>query len=105
LVFLKNVLVAGAGTILLDNFTTAQLSLAVARIAGRALVEASGGITLARIREVAETGVDIISMGALTHSVRLRIVRSIPGRAAAPLLPPAPAACSTTCNTKVSAKC
>jgi nicotinate-nucleotide pyrophosphorylase (carboxylating) len=44
--------------------------LAVAHIAGRALVEASGGITLARIREIADTGVDIISVGALTHSVR-----------------------------------
>ena len=61
---------AGADTILLDNFTTAQLSSAVTQIEGRALVEASGGITLARIREIAETGVDIISVGALTHSVR-----------------------------------
>ena len=67
---IEAVLAAGADTILLDNFTTAQLSSAVAQIAGRALVEASGGITLARIREVAETGVDIISVGALTHSVR-----------------------------------
>jgi nicotinate-nucleotide pyrophosphorylase (carboxylating) len=67
---IEAVLAAGAGTILLDNFTTAQLSLAVAQIAGRALIEASGGITLASIREVAETGVDIISVGALTHSVR-----------------------------------
>jgi nicotinate-nucleotide pyrophosphorylase (carboxylating) len=67
---IEAVLAAGADTILLDNFTTAQLSSAVAQIAGRALVEASGGITLARIREVAETGVDIISVGALTHSAR-----------------------------------
>jgi len=67
---IEAVLAAGADTILLDNFTTAQLSSAVAQIAGRALVETSGGITLARIREVAETGVDIISVGALTHSVR-----------------------------------
>jgi nicotinate-nucleotide pyrophosphorylase (carboxylating) len=67
---IEAVLAAGADAILLDNFTTAQLSSAVAQIAGRALVEASGGITLARIREVAETGVDIISVGALTHSVR-----------------------------------
>ena len=67
---IEAVLAAGADTILLDNFTTAQLSSAVAQIAGRALVEASGGITLARIREIAETGVDIISVGALTHSVR-----------------------------------
>jgi nicotinate-nucleotide pyrophosphorylase (carboxylating) len=67
---IEAVLAAGADTVLLDNFTTGQLSLAVAQIAGRALVEASGGITLARIREVAETGVDIVSVGALTHSVR-----------------------------------
>jgi nicotinate-nucleotide pyrophosphorylase (carboxylating) len=67
---IEAVLSAGADTILLDNFTTAQLEAAVAQIRGRALVEASGGITLARLREVAETGVDIISVGALTHSVR-----------------------------------
>jgi nicotinate-nucleotide pyrophosphorylase (carboxylating) len=67
---IEAVLAAGANTILLDNFTTDQLSSAVAQIAGRALIEASGGITLARIREVAGTGVDIISVGALTHSVR-----------------------------------
>jgi nicotinate-nucleotide pyrophosphorylase (carboxylating) len=67
---IKAVLAAGADTILLDNFTIAELRAAVAQIAGRALAEASGGITLAGIREVAETGVDIISVGALTHSVR-----------------------------------
>jgi len=67
---IEAVLAAGADTILLDNFTSAQLAAAVAQIAGRAVVEASGGITLARIREVAETGVDIISVGALTHSVQ-----------------------------------
>jgi nicotinate-nucleotide pyrophosphorylase (carboxylating) len=67
---IEAVLAGGADTILLDNFSTAQLASAVARIAGRALVEASGGITLARVHEVAETGVDIISVGALTHSVR-----------------------------------
>jgi nicotinate-nucleotide pyrophosphorylase (carboxylating) len=67
---IEAVLNAGVDTILLDNFTTAQLSLAVANIAGRALVEASGGITLARIREIADTGVDIISVGGLTHNIR-----------------------------------
>ena len=67
---IEPVLNAGVDTILLDNFTTAQLSLAVANIAGRALVEASGGITLARIREIADTGVDIISVGGLTHNIR-----------------------------------
>jgi nicotinate-nucleotide pyrophosphorylase (carboxylating) len=67
---IEAVLAGGADTILLDNFTTAQLHAAVAQIAGRALVEASGGITLARIGEIAATGLDIISVGALTHSVR-----------------------------------
>jgi nicotinate-nucleotide pyrophosphorylase (carboxylating) len=67
---IEAVLAGGADTILLDNFSIAQLASAVAQIAGRALVEASGGITLARVHEVAETGVDIISVGALTHSVR-----------------------------------
>jgi nicotinate-nucleotide pyrophosphorylase (carboxylating) len=67
---IQAVLAGGADTILLDNFSTAQLASAVAQIAGRALVEASGGITLARVHEVARTGVDIISVGALTHSVR-----------------------------------
>jgi nicotinate-nucleotide pyrophosphorylase (carboxylating) len=67
---IEAVLAAGADTILLDNFTTAQLTSAVAQIAGRAVVEASGGITLEGIRVVAETGVDVISVGALTHSVR-----------------------------------
>lgn len=67
---IEAVLAGGADTILLDNFSTAQLASAVAQIAGRALVEASGGITLAHVHEVAETGVDIISVGALTHSVR-----------------------------------
>jgi nicotinate-nucleotide pyrophosphorylase (carboxylating) len=67
---IEAVLAGGADTILLDNFTVAQLHAAVAQIAGRALVEASGGITLDRIREIAATGVDIISVGALTHSVR-----------------------------------
>ena len=64
------VLAAGVDTIMLDNFSTDQLRAGVAQVAGRALVEASGGITLERIREIAATGVDIISVGALTHSVR-----------------------------------
>jgi nicotinate-nucleotide pyrophosphorylase (carboxylating) len=67
---IEAVLAGGAETILLDNFTVTQLQSAVAEIAGRAQVEASGGITLARVREVAVTGVDLISVGALTHSVR-----------------------------------
>lgn len=67
---IDEVIAAGVDTIMLDNFTTDQLRAGVAKIAGRALVEASGGITLERIREIAATGVDIISVGALTHSVR-----------------------------------
>lgn len=67
---IDEVLAAGVDTIMLDNFTTEELRAGVAKIAGRALVEASGGVTLERIREIAATGVDIISVGALTHSVR-----------------------------------
>lgn len=63
-------LTAGAEVVLLDNMTTAQLREAVARVAGRALIEASGNMTLERVAEVAATGVDLISVGALTHSVR-----------------------------------
>ncbi|MDA8164299.1 MAG: carboxylating nicotinate-nucleotide diphosphorylase [Desulfobacteraceae bacterium] len=54
--------------IMLDNMTPAAMREAVALVAGRALVEASGGITLANVREAAEAGVDLISVGALTHS-------------------------------------
>jgi nicotinate-nucleotide pyrophosphorylase (carboxylating) len=61
---------AGADMILLDNMPPDALRAAVAAIAGRALAEASGGITLATIRAVAESGVDFISVGALTHSAR-----------------------------------
>lgn len=64
------VLAAGVDTIMLDNFTLDELREGVALIAGRALVEASGNVSLATIRSIAETGVDVISVGALTHSVR-----------------------------------
>jgi nicotinate-nucleotide pyrophosphorylase (carboxylating) len=67
---MEAVLAAGVDTIMLDNFTTEQMRAGVEQVAGRALVEASGGITLSRIREIAETGVDVISVGALTHSAR-----------------------------------
>jgi len=67
---IEPVLAAGVDTIMLDNFTTEQMRDAVKQINGRALVEASGGVQLPRISEIAETGVDIISVGALTHSVR-----------------------------------
>ena len=59
---------AGADSILLDNMTPAQLALAVEQVGGRARTEASGGITLASVRAAAESGVDLISVGALTHS-------------------------------------
>jgi nicotinate-nucleotide pyrophosphorylase (carboxylating) len=80
---IETALAAGADVILLDNMAPAQLQEAVARIGGRALTEASGGVTEKNIRAIAETGVDIISVGALTHSVRaldlsLRIVLAAP---------------------------
>jgi nicotinate-nucleotide pyrophosphorylase (carboxylating) len=60
----------GVGRIMLDNFDTGEMKKAVERIGRRVEVEASGGITLATVRAVAETGVDFISVGALTHSVK-----------------------------------
>ena len=65
---LRELLDAGAPEILLDNMTTAQMAEAVQIARGRARLEASGGLTLARAREVAGTGVDYIAVGALTHS-------------------------------------
>ena len=65
---LDEVLAAGVDRILLDNMGMAELREAVARAGGRAVLEASGGITLDNVREVAETGVECISVGALTHS-------------------------------------
>lgn len=61
---------AKADVILLDNMSIEQITGAVRQINGQALVEASGEMTLARVPEVARTGVDFISVGALTHSVR-----------------------------------
>ena len=58
----------GAEIILLDNMSVAEIGAAVQRIAGRAVVEASGGVTLSSVRAIAETGVGVISVGALTHS-------------------------------------
>ena len=59
---------AGAPQILLDNMSLNQLRAAVARVAGRASLEASGGVTLETVRDIAATGVDFVSVGALTHS-------------------------------------
>jgi nicotinate-nucleotide pyrophosphorylase (carboxylating) len=61
---------AGADVVLLDNMNLVQLRLAVQKCKDRALTEASGGVTLAGVRAIAETGVDFISVGALTHSAR-----------------------------------
>jgi len=61
---------AGANHILLDNMTLDELREAVRLVAGRAKLEASGGVRLATVRAIAETGVDYISVGALTHSAR-----------------------------------
>ncbi len=65
---LREVLAEGADAVLLDNMSPAQLREAVAMIGGRMIAEASGGIHLGGLKEVAETGVDLISSGALTHS-------------------------------------
>jgi len=64
------VLAAGIGTIMLDNFSLADLRTGVEQVAGRVTVEASGGVNLDTVRAIAETGVDVISVGALTHSAR-----------------------------------
>src|ERR671919_2392077 len=61
---------AGADAILLDNMTPAGLLAAAVLVGGRARLEASGGVTLENVRAIAETGVDEISVGALTHSAR-----------------------------------
>lgn len=67
---IEPVLAAGIGTIMLDNFSLDDLRDGVAQVAGRATVEASGGVSLETVRAIAETGVDVISVGALTHSAR-----------------------------------
>jgi nicotinate-nucleotide pyrophosphorylase (carboxylating) len=65
---LDEVLDAGADLVLLDNFTPDQMREAVRRTAGRAQLEASGGLTLADAAAVGATGVDFVAVGALTHS-------------------------------------
>jgi nicotinate-nucleotide pyrophosphorylase (carboxylating) len=66
---LEQALASGTGLILLDNFTTECMAQAVTLTAGRAKLEASGGITLRNVREIAETGVDRISIGDLTKDI------------------------------------
>jgi nicotinate-nucleotide pyrophosphorylase (carboxylating) len=65
---LDHALAAGATRVLLDNFTTHDIRVAMERVHGRATVEISGGVTLARIPELATTGAQFVSVGALTHS-------------------------------------
>ncbi len=67
---IEMVLAAGVDTIMLDNFALEDLRAGVALVGGRALVEASGSVTLETVGAIARTGVDVISVGALTHSVR-----------------------------------
>lgn len=66
----KEAVACGVNVIMLDNMTNEQMKEAVDYIGGRAKTEASGNVTLENIRAKAETGVDIISLGALTHSVK-----------------------------------
>ncbi len=65
---IDDALAAGAQWLLLDNMSPEELREAVAQVAGRARLEASGGVTLETLRAIAQTGVDFVSMGALTHS-------------------------------------
>jgi nicotinate-nucleotide pyrophosphorylase (carboxylating) len=67
---LDQALAAGADIVLLDNFRPAEIPEAVSKARGKALVEVSGGVTIDRIPELARAGVDIASIGALTHSAR-----------------------------------
>jgi nicotinate-nucleotide pyrophosphorylase (carboxylating) len=67
---IEPVLAGGVDIIMLDNFSLDELREGVAIVAGRAIVEASGGVTLDTVKAIAHTGVDLISVGALTHSVR-----------------------------------
>jgi len=67
---LEEAVEAGADIVMLDNMDVATMKEAVLRNKGRVVLEASGGISLANVRQVAETGVDIIAVGAITHSVK-----------------------------------
>ena len=67
---LEEALALGVDAVLLDNMSVDQLRRAVETVAGRAVTEASGGVTLDNVAEIAATGVDLISVGALTHGAR-----------------------------------
>jgi nicotinate-nucleotide pyrophosphorylase (carboxylating) len=81
----KEALASGVNTIMLDNMSVEMVREAVALVGKRALVEASGNVTLDTVEEIAGTGVDLISIGALTHSapaadISLKIVESSQSR-------------------------
>ncbi len=65
---LDEALLHGPDVVMLDNFSLADLREAVRRVAGRVVLEASGGVSLETVRAIADTGVDVVSVGALTHS-------------------------------------
>ncbi len=67
---MEEAITAGADIVMLDNMTPTQITKAVSQAQGRAILEASGGITLDNVRDYANTGVDVISVGALTHSIQ-----------------------------------
>lgn len=67
---IEAVIAGGVTVIMLDNFSLEDMRTGVSHVAGRALIEASGGVNLSTVREIAQTGVDFISVGALTHSAR-----------------------------------
>lgn len=68
---LEQVIAEGADVVLLDNMSLKQLRQAVQRVGGKMLCEASGGVNLTTVKAIAETGVDLISVGALTHSAKV----------------------------------
>lgn len=67
---IEAVIAGGVSVIMLDNFSIDEMRAGVVQVAGRAQIEASGGVNLTTVREIAQTGVDFISVGALTHSAR-----------------------------------
>ncbi len=77
---LEEALAAGADTIMLDNMSPTDMEAAVAVTAGRVPLEASGNVTLENVRQIAATGVDFISVGALTHSVQAADISLLIGR-------------------------
>jgi nicotinate-nucleotide pyrophosphorylase (carboxylating) len=90
---LREVITVGADAVLLDNMSPAQLRDAVALVGGKMVTEASGGITLANLGEIAAAGVDIVSLGWLTHSAPiLDIALDVEPLSGRPFLPKEPVA-------------